>query len=135
MRFGHLIGLPIGPTVRLICRHGNFRNMSEDKFIAAFMAMTPDADPEKHRGVIETPLYRLISVLVRDEGEAEKVCADLVKNDGVSSFIFCPGFTSRTLGRLSETLGPNISINVARGDGPSNAVARKAMERAGFFKR
>jgi len=108
--------------------------MTDERFVAAFMAMTPDADPEKHRSVIETPLYRLISVLVRDEEEAVKVSKDLVNREGVSSFILCPGFTNKAIGILSETLGPGISINVARGDGPSNAIARQAMERAGFFR-
>jgi len=107
--------------------------MTEDKFIAAFVAMTPDARPE-HRSVIDTPMYRLISVLVRDEMQAEKVCAELVRQEGVRSFILCPGFTNQGVGRLSWSLGPDISVNVSRGDGPSNAVARKAMERAGFFK-
>ncbi len=108
--------------------------MTDERFVAAFVAMTPDADPAKHRSVIETPLYRLISVLVRHEKEAEKVCLDLVRTEGVSSFILCPGLTNAGIGRLSEALGPGISINVARGDGPSNAVARQAMEKAGFFK-
>jgi len=106
--------------------------MSDDRFVAAFVAMTPDAGPE-HRSVIETPMYRLISVLVRDEHQAERVCVDLVDREGVSSFILCPGFTNKGIGTLSETLGPTISINVARGDGPSNVIARQAMERAGFF--
>lgn len=106
-----------------------------EKFIAAFMAMTPDADHEKHRSVIETPLYRLISVLVQNEKEAEKVCKDLVEKEEVSSFIFCPGFTNQGVGKISASLGPDISVNVSRGDGPSNAAARKAMEKAGFFKR
>jgi hypothetical protein len=104
-----------------------------DKFIAAFMAMTPEARPE-HRSVIDTPMYRLISVLVKDERQAEEVCAELVRKEGVSSFILCPGFTNQGVGKLSAILGPDISVNVSRGDGPSNAVARKAMERAGFFK-
>ncbi len=108
--------------------------MTDDRFVAAFVAMTPDADPAKHRSVIETPLYRLISVLVRDEKQAEEVCGDLVRTEGVSSFILCPGFTNKGIGRLSEALGPGISINVSRGDGPSNAVARQAMEKAGFLK-
>lgn len=109
--------------------------MTDVRFVAAFMAMTPDADPEKHRSVIVTPLYRLISVLVRDEDEAVKVSRQLVEKERVSSFILCPGFSNGGIGRLSEALGPGISINVARGDGPSNAVARQAMERAGFFKK
>ena len=109
--------------------------MTDDRFVAAFVAMTPDADPAKHRSVIETPLYRLISVLVKDESEAVKVSEDLIKKEGVSSFILCPGFTNKGIGKLSEVLGPGISINVARGDGPSNSVTRKEMERAGFFKK
>lgn len=108
--------------------------MTDDKFIAAFVAMNPEADPSMHRGVVDAPMYRLISVLVRDEGQAQRVCADLAHDEGVTSFILCPGFSNRTVGRLSELLGPGISVNVARGDGPSNAVARKEMEKAGFFK-
>jgi len=122
-------------TVPLIFRPPHVSSMSEEKFAAAFVAMTPDADPAKHRSAIETPLYRSISVLVRDESQALKVCADLIRKEGVSSFILCPGFTNAGIGRLAEALGPGISINVARGDGPSNAVARQAMERAGFFNR
>jgi len=107
--------------------------MSDPKFIDTFVAMTPEARPE-HRSVIDTPMYRLISVLVRDEEQAQEVCAELVRREGVSSFILCPGFTNQGVGKLSASLGPDISVNVSRGDGPSNAVARKAMERAGFFK-
>lgn len=108
--------------------------MSEGKFIAAFVAMTPEALPDRHRSVIDTPMYRLISVLVRDEVQAEEVCADLVRQEGVSSFILCPGFTNRGVGSLSAALGPDVSVNVSRGDGPSSAVARKAMEHAGLFR-
>ena len=107
--------------------------MSDPKFIAAFVAMTPEARPE-HRSVIDTPMYRLISVLVTDERQAEEVCAELVHEEGVRSFILCPGFTNQGVGRLSASLGPSISVNVSRGDGPSNAVAHQEMERAGFFK-
>lgn len=105
-----------------------------EKFIAAFMAMNPEADPSEHRSVIDAPMYRLISVLVKDERQAEEVCADLVRREGVRSFILCPGFTNQGIGRISSSLGQGISINVARGDGPSNAVARQEMERAGFFR-
>jgi len=123
-----------GTTVPLICLYNDFHDMAEDKFIAAFVAMNPKADPSKHRSVIEAPMYRLISVLVKDEVQAEEVCAELVRREGVSSFILCPGFTNRGVGRLSASLGPDVSVNVSRGDGPSNAVARRAMERAGLFE-
>ena len=122
-------------TEPLISSHSQSPDMTDERFVTAFVAMSPDADPAKHRSVIETPLYRLISVLVKDESEAVKVCGDLIKKEGVSSFILCPGFTNKGIGKLSEVLGPGISINVARGDGPSNSVTRKEMERAGFFKK
>ena len=109
--------------------------MTDERFAAAFVAMAPDADPAKHRSVIETPLYRSISVLVRDESQAQEVCADLIRKEGVRSFILRPGFTNAGIGRSSEALGPDVSINVARGDGPSNAIARKELERAGFLKK
>ena len=134
MSLGCIIGLHPAPTARLILLYGHFRSMTVEKFIAAFLAMNPEADPSKHRSVIEAPMYRLISVLVRDETQAEQVCAELVRKEGVSSFILCPGFSNQGVGRLSQTLGPSVSVNVSRGDGASNAVARKEMERAGFFR-
>lgn len=132
------MNLPLTPLIGfvaalLISPEPHSEVMTDDKFIAAFLAMTPEVRPE-HRSVIDTPMYRLMSVLVRDEKEAEKVCAELVRKEGVSSIILCPGFTNQGVGRLSASLGPEISVNVSRGDGPSNAVARKAMEKAGFFK-
>lgn len=97
------------------------------------MAMTPDAEPSRHRTVVETSLYQLTTVLVRDEDQAVELCRELVR-DGVQSFLLCPGFTNHGVGRIAEAAGDGVSVNVARGDGPSNAVARQAMERAGFFK-
>lgn len=106
-----------------------------ERFIAAFVAINPLADPSKHRSAIDAPMYRLISVLVRGEEDGEQVCAELVRKEGVSSFILCPGFSNQGVGRLSASLGPGISVNVSRGDGTSNAVARKEMEKAGFSGR
>ena len=42
-------------------------------FVAAFVAHAPDADPEKHRCVIETPKYKLYVVVVRDQEQAKEV--------------------------------------------------------------
>jgi hypothetical protein len=109
--------------------------MPENRFRAAFMAMTPDADPHKHRNVIETPLYQLTSILVKDEDEAVKACKDLVRKDGIQSFILCPGFTNRGVARIADAVGEGVSVNVARGDGPSNAIAHKIMSDVGFFDR
>ena len=92
------------------------------------------AGPTKVEAIHAVLLGKYLSVLVTDERQAEEVCAELVHEEGVRSFILCPGFTNQGVGRLSASLGPSISVNVSRGDGPSNAVAHQEMERAGFFK-
>ena len=107
--------------------------MDEKRFRAALVAMTPDADPSKHRTVIKTPLYELTSILVKNEDETIRICKELVQKDGVQSFLLCPGFTNKGVARVSEAVGDSISINVARGDGPSNAIAHRIMSEVGFF--
>lgn len=109
--------------------------MSAKKFRSAFVAMAPDVDPAVHRSVIETPIYSLTSVLVRNEDEALTVCREMARTDGVHSFVLCPGFTNRGVGRIVEAVGDGVSVNVARGDGPGGAVVHKAMSEAGFFAR
>jgi hypothetical protein len=109
--------------------------MTEARFKAAFVAMTPDADPDRHRCIVRTPMYELTSILVKNEEEAIWMCKELVEEDGVQSFILCPGFTNKGVAIISEAVGEGVSVNVARGDGPSNVIARRAMEEAGFFSR
>jgi hypothetical protein len=107
--------------------------MSENKFRAAMVAMAPDADPAKNRSVVETPIHSLTTVLVRDEDEAVTICRDLVRLDGILSFIPCPGFTNAGVARVAETAGDGVSVNVAMGDNPSNAVTHRIMSEVGFF--
>jgi len=110
-------------------------HMSAKKFRSAFVAMAPDVDPTVHRSVIETPIYSLTSVLARNEDEAVTVCREMARTDGVHSFVLCPGFTNRGVGRVAEAVGDGVSVNVARGDGPGSAVVHKVMSEAGFFAR
>ena len=97
--------------------------------------MVPDADPRKHRCVVETSMYRMISILVKDEEQAVDLCREMVAKEGVQSFLLCPGFTNRGVGRITDAVGNDVSVCVARGDGPSGAIAHRAMERAGFFQK
>jgi hypothetical protein len=108
--------------------------MPEKKFKAAFIAHVPDADSAKHRCKLETSLYELTSVLVKDDDDAVSVCRDLVKRDGIKSLLLCPGFTHTSIARIVETVGKGISVNIARGDGPSNQVALRIMGEVGWFK-
>ena len=108
--------------------------MAKKKFKAAFIAHVPDADSAKHRCILKTSLYELTSVLVRDDDDAVSVCRDLAQREGVKSFLLCPGFTHTSIARIVDAVGKGISVNVARGDGPSNQVALSIMNEVGWFK-
>jgi hypothetical protein len=99
-------------------------------FKAIFLAHAPDAEPEKHRCVIETPKYKLFVVVVRDQ--AVEVCKKLAKKEGIHSILLCPGFTHRDVAEISEAVGENIGVFVARGDGHSNRVSMTMRKREGF---
>ncbi|MFC2020075.1 DUF6506 family protein [Chloroflexota bacterium] len=97
-------------------------------FKAAFIAHAPDAEPHKHRSVIETPKYILHSVVVKNQAQAVEECRKLVQEEGIHSVLLCPGFTHRNVAEIVEAVGGNIMVSVARGDGPSSrlsAVVRK----------
>ena len=102
-------------------------------FNTLFLAHTPDADPDKHKSLIETSMYKFYAVLVKDQKQAIEVSKKYVKEEDVHSILHCPGFTHKDIGELAQELGPNVSICVARGDGPSGRVAMEAMKKAGWF--
>jgi hypothetical protein len=101
-------------------------------FIAAFMAHAPDADPEDI-ALIETPTYKLYSVVVRDQAQAIEVASRLVEEKGVESFVLCPGFSHKDIAELSEKVGPGCGFSPSRGDAPSTRVAMQAMKREGWM--
>jgi hypothetical protein len=47
--------------------------------------------------------------------------------------ILCPGNTHRDVAEISEALGKDVSVSVARGDSPSMRAAHAVMEREGWF--
>lgn len=98
-------------------------------FNVVFLAHAPDAEPEKHRCMIETSKYRLFSVVVRDQVQAVEECKKLVKEEGIHSVLLCPGFTHRNVAEITEAVGGNISVAVARGDGPSSRVSAEIRRR------
>ncbi len=98
-------------------------------FVAAFIAHAPDADPEKHRSVIDTGKYRLISVAVSNQEQALAVSRELVEKEGIHSVLLCPGFTHADVAAIAEAVGENVGVTVARGDGPSNRIAVQTIAR------
>jgi len=104
-------------------------------FKAVFIAHAPDADPEKHQSVIETPKYKLFVRVVKNQDQAVEVCQNLVKGEGIHSILLCPGFTHGNVTEIAEAVGPNVGVFVARGDGSSIGVTRGVMEREGWFSK
>ena len=97
-------------------------------FKVVFLAHAPDADPEKHRGVIDTGKYKLYSVVVKTQAQAIKECNKLVEEEGIQSILLCPGFTHKNIYEIVDAVKKKAGVFVARGDGPSSritALARK----------
>jgi Family of unknown function (DUF6506) len=102
-------------------------------FTAALIAHSPDADPATHHTVIETGLYTLHAVVVRDQEQGLAVARDLVHEHGVQSLLLCPGHSNEDVGEIAAAVGEGVSVSVARGDPRGGRVAAKAMEDAGWF--
>ncbi|WP_053001271.1 DUF6506 family protein [Kosmotoga pacifica] len=104
-------------------------------FKVLFLAGSPDAVPEKHRTSIKTEMYELDVVLIKHSEfqQVLEICKQFAENGG-DSIILCPGFGHRHVAEIVEVVGDNVAVSVARGDGKSSMIARKAMERAGWFK-
>jgi len=103
-------------------------------FKVLFLAHAPDAEAEKHRCVIETPKYKLFVVAVKEE-KAIEVCKKVVIEEGIQSILLCPGFTHRDIAEISEAVGENVGVFVARGDGPSNRISMEVMRSEGWFSK
>ncbi len=102
-------------------------------FTAAFIAHSPDADPVTHRSVVETGLYTIHTVVVRDQAQGLAVAKKLVEEHGVQSLLLCPGHSNEDVGQIAAAVGENVSVSVARGDPRGGRVSAKAMEQAGWF--
>ena len=102
-------------------------------FKVVFIAHAPDADPEKHQCVVETPKYKLLVRLVKNQEQAVEVCKKLVKEEDIHSILLCPGFTHQNVAEISKAVGENVGVSVARGDGPSSKIAKEVMKRESWF--
>lgn len=92
-------------------------------FKVLFLVHAPDGDPGKHRSVIETSKYKLITVVVKTQDQAVEECKKLVAEEGIHSVLLCPGFTHEDVSQIADTVGKEVAVAVARGDGPSNRVS------------
>lgn len=102
-------------------------------FKVLFLAHAPDAEAEKHRNVIDTGMYRLFTVVVKNQAEAVEVCKNYLEGEEIDSVLLCPGFTHSDVAEIVKAAGDNVAVSVARGDGPSGKVSLEARKRAGYW--
>jgi len=82
---------------------------------AAFMFVAPEADPEKHRAVISTPVVELHVVGVKNYDEACEVAKKLVE-DGIVAIELCGGFGHIGAAKVVEAVGGKVPVGVVRFD-------------------
>ncbi|MGD2143325.1 MAG: DUF6506 family protein [Anaerolineae bacterium] len=98
-------------------------------FNVLFLAHAPDADKGRHRSRIDTGMYRLFTIVVRNQAEAIEICADFVEKEDIDSVLLCPGFTHRDVAEIVRVTAGQVAVSVARGDGPSAKVSLAARQR------
>ena len=102
-------------------------------FKVLFLAHAPDADKEIHHNQIDTGMYQLFTVVVKNQAEAVNVFKDFVKKENIDTVLLCPGFTNRDVAEITEAAGGNVGVCVARGDGPSGKISLAARKREGYL--
>ncbi|MHA1104889.1 MAG: DUF6506 family protein [Promethearchaeota archaeon] len=103
-------------------------------FKVLFIAHAPDADYKIHRTVIDTGMYKLFSIVVKTQEEAVQVSKDYLQNESIEAILLCPGFRHGDVAEIFEAVEGKVSVNVARGDGPSSKISMEAMKKAGYFR-
>ncbi len=103
-------------------------------FKALFLAHAPDADYEKHKSIIDTGRYRLLIFVVKNQDEAIKVSKSIYKKEKIDAIMLCPGFTHSDVSEIFQALEGKVSVNVARGDGPSSKISQQVIQREYFNK-
>jgi len=104
-------------------------------FKSLFIAHAPDADMEKHRCVIETSLYKLFVIVVRNQQQAVSAAKKFLEEEEIHSILLCPGFTNADVAKIQEAVKGRAGVCVARGDGPSSRITQAVMEKVGWFKK
>ncbi|QEN04622.1 hypothetical protein EW093_07870 [Thiospirochaeta perfilievii] len=103
-------------------------------FKTLFLAHAPDADYKKHKSIIDTGNYRLTSVVVKTQNEAIKVVNSIYEKEKIDAVILCPGFTHSDIAEIFHALEGKVSVNIARGDGPSSKISQTVRQREYFNK-
>lgn len=82
---------------------------------AAFIFVAPEADPEKHRAVVQTPAVELTVVGVKDYKAAVEAAEKLVE-EGVAAVELCGGFGIEGTAEVKRAVKGKAVVGVVRFD-------------------
>lgn len=82
---------------------------------AAFIFIAPEAEPQQHRSLIETPMVQLTVVGVKSYEAAAQVTNELV-NQGIEAIELCGGFGVDGVAKVKQATGGKAVIGVVRFD-------------------
>jgi len=82
---------------------------------AGFIFVAPEADYQKDRAVIETPIVELTAVGVKDYAMAVKVAQDMVAA-GIGAIELCAGFGVIGTAEVKKAVGDKAVVGVVRFD-------------------
>ena len=86
-----------------------------EKLKAGFIFVAPEADYQKNRAVVETPVVELTVVGVKDYAMAAKAAKELV-DEGVGAIELCAGFGIEGTALIKKAVGDKAAIGVVRFD-------------------
>ena len=81
----------------------------------AFIALVPDADPEKHRCTLETGLVEMIVQIVPNMDKAIEMAKQLA-DQGCSVIELCGGFGHSMTGKIADAVRGKAAVGSVRFD-------------------
>ena len=86
-----------------------------EKLKAGFIFVAPEADYQKNRAVVETPVVELSVVGVKDYAMAAKAAKEMV-DEGIGAIELCAGFGIEGTALIKKAVGDKAAIGVVRFD-------------------
>jgi len=75
-----------------------------------------------------------LTFVVKTQDEAIKVSKDIYRKEKIDAIMLCPGFTHSDVSEIFQALEGKVSVNVARGDGPSSKISQQVIQKEYFDK-
>ena len=98
-------------------------------FKVLFLSHAPDADHKQHNSKIDTGKYRLFTYVVKSQAEAVTISKKIYAEEKIDAILLCPGFSHGDVAEIFDVLEGKVSVNVARGDGPSSRIVQSVFKR------